>query len=110
MNVVTSLVKMDDSVDVPELSPWSKALLKTLPEYFRQQLVQPRSLGSLELTKVATEELLADMVASELRRREKAGQCTRFNFVPLCFYFGYQGRSSLPSTFDCSLGRYMNRA
>lgn len=66
--------------------------------------MQPRTLGSLELTKLATEELLADMVSVELLRRQKKGGCPRFNFMPLCFYLGYQGRSSLPSNFDCSLG------
>lgn len=94
------MISSDDSL----LSPWSYALFKSLPEYFRHQLVQPRTLGSLELTRLATEELLADMVSSELLRRQKTGSCPKFNFTPLCFYFGYQGRSSLPSNFDCSLG------
>lgn len=97
---------MDASAEATPLTPWSKALLKTLPESFREQLIDPRELEELEpLTKVATEKLLAEMVAVELRRREKEGLCSRFSFVPLCFYFGYQGRSSLPSKFDCSLGK-----
>eukprot|EP00923_Selenidium_pygospionis_P037774 GHVN01066133.1.p1 GENE.GHVN01066133.1~~GHVN01066133.1.p1 ORF type:complete len:1245 (-),score=203.17 GHVN01066133.1:5962-9696(-) len=85
------------------LSPWSLALLNTLPQFFRQQIIQPRHHGRLALSQIATEELLSQLVETELAKRSKEGEYSG-SFSPVCFYFGYQGRSSLPSRFDCTLG------
>ena len=45
---------------------------------------------------IETERLLADMVGSILKTRGVA-------FAPVCHFFGYQGRCSMPTAFDCSL-------
>ncbi|CEL99112.1 unnamed protein product [Vitrella brassicaformis CCMP3155] len=86
-----------------KLTPWSYALLKSLPEFFRRQLVQPREGGRTQLSAVATEELLSQLVSVELKKRKHLGQY-KGSFSPVCHYFGYQGRSAMPSPFDCALG------
>ena len=43
------------------------------------------------------------MVGEELERRKAAGQYNG-SYSPVTHYFGYQGRCSHPSLFDCSLG------
>jgi 6-phosphofructokinase 1 len=46
---------------------------------------------------------MAYYVEQELARRKKAGKY-KGGFAPVTHYFGYQGRCSHPSDFDCSLG------
>eukprot|EP00919_Chromeraceae_sp_WS-2016_P072829 GHVR01172161.1.p1 GENE.GHVR01172161.1~~GHVR01172161.1.p1 ORF type:complete len:1248 (+),score=290.09 GHVR01172161.1:34-3777(+) len=86
-----------------QLSPWCWALLCSLPEFFRQQLVQLRSSGRVHLTRIATEELLSQLVAVKLKKMKLEGTYTG-TFSPVCHYFGYQGRSTIPSNIDCALG------
>ena len=93
------------------LSPWSKALLESMPAFIRKQLLleEQASDHKAQLSQIETERLLAELVRLELGRRRAAAQMTatwnapdpKFNSV--CFYLGYQARSSLPSTFDCDL-------
>ena len=88
------------------MTPWSWALLSALPEFFRRQILQPRPGGRLSLMKVATEELLSQMVAAELASRASRGEY-KGSFSPVCHYFGLQGRSAMPSDFDCALGEWV---
>eukprot|EP00922_Rhytidocystis_sp_ex-Travisia-forbesii_P068418 GHVS01101897.1.p1 GENE.GHVS01101897.1~~GHVS01101897.1.p1 ORF type:complete len:1287 (-),score=176.15 GHVS01101897.1:665-4525(-) len=81
----------------------SLELFRTLPPFIRKQLIQPISMGRLELSKISSEEMLSQMVATEMQARKKSGAYSG-SFSPVCFYFGYQGRSSLPSVFDSALG------
>lgn len=90
-----------------QLSPFTWNLWQSLPHYIRRQLLQPKDLGCLELTKVSTEELISDLVHRELERRvtkQIIPQSYVDNFQPLCFYYGYSCRGTLPSVFDCALG------
>jgi len=86
-----------------QLTPWSLAVLKTLPEFFREQLVKRTPSGRIELSEVGTEQLLSVLVSHEMKRRKKDGSY-KGSFSPVCHYFGFQGRSTMPSQFDCCLG------
>ena len=59
--------------------------------------------GSVKLSQIETEKLLAYFVQKELDKRKQAGSYTGA-FAPVTHFFGYQGRSAHPSAFDCSLG------
>jgi 6-phosphofructokinase len=52
---------------------------------------------------IETEKLLAYLVEEELAKRKKNNNY-KGTFAPVTHYFGYQGRCSHPSDFDCSLG------
>jgi 6-phosphofructokinase len=82
-------------------------LYNSLPEFFRQQLLIEREIsGSIKLSQIETEKLVAFMVEEELKIRKKAGSY-KGTFAPVTHFFGYQGRSGHPSHFDCSLGSTM---
>jgi len=94
------------------LTPWSAALLNSMPPFIQHQLLlDPQASDhKAQLSQIETERLLADLVRLELDRRRKLAQLeaewcapdTKFSAV--CFYLGYQARSSMPSNFDCDLG------
>jgi len=93
--------------DVPEhLSSWASAMLKSLPESIREEmLLEPEnSTGTAQLNQIETERLLGDLVSAEMKKR-KSDTANSYNgsFSPVCFYLGYQARSSMPSNFDCQL-------
>eukprot|EP00698_Gefionella_okellyi_P006250 TRINITY_DN15641_c0_g1_i1.p1 TRINITY_DN15641_c0_g1~~TRINITY_DN15641_c0_g1_i1.p1 ORF type:complete len:1234 (+),score=321.17 TRINITY_DN15641_c0_g1_i1:35-3703(+) len=84
-------------------TPWSRALFQTLPPSIQKQLlIERESHGSVQLSQIHTEKLLEDLVAAELKRRKTAGQY-KGAFACIGHYIGYQGRSALPSEFDCNL-------
>lgn len=56
----------------------------------------------MRFTLVETELLLSQMVAEELESRKKEGKFSG-KFACVCHFFGYQGRSSMPSQFDSRL-------
>ena len=86
-----------------KMSAWSKALFETLPEFTRKQLLFDQDhRGNVEITNVETEKLLAYLVGEELKRRKAQGTY-KGSFAPVTHYFGYQGRSGLPSLFDSKL-------
>ena len=88
------------------LSPWSKALLDSMPMFIRKQLLleSQASDHKAQLNQIETERLLADLVRVELnRRRAEAVATADPKFQPVCFYLGYQARSSMPSQFDANL-------
>jgi len=91
---------------VGKLSPWSAAVLASLPESIRGDfLLEPEtSTGTAQLNQIETERLLGELVSEEMSRR-KASPLSDYsgNFSPVSFYLGYQARSSMPSNFDCNL-------
>lgn len=84
-----------------KITPWSLALFKSLPQFIRKELTQI-DMGEMRFTLIETELLVSQMVQQELEARKKAGT---FNgkFSAVCHFFGYQGRSSMPSRFDAAL-------
>eukprot|EP01055_Gregarina_sp_Pseudo9_P000507 Gregarina_sp_Pseudo_9__506@NODE_1324_length_1689_cov_59_036364_g1223_i1_p1_GENE_NODE_1324_length_1689_cov_59_036364_g1223_i1NODE_1324_length_1689_cov_59_036364_g1223_i1_p1_ORF_typecomplete_len512_score130_81PFK/PF00365_20/4_6e52_NODE_1324_length_1689_cov_59_036364_g1223_i11131537 len=87
-----------DSEYFKTLTPWSAALLATLPEFFRAQLVKQTPTGRIELSEIAAEQLLAIWVGHELSERKKLNTYSG-SFNPVC----HCCRSSMPSNFDCAL-------
>jgi len=93
------------------LTPWSAALLQSMPPFIQQQLLLETCASDqkAQLSQIETERLLADLVRLELDRRRKLAQIEAewcapdARFCPVCFYLGYQARSSMPSNFDCDL-------
>lgn len=60
------------------------------------------AFSQIRFERLETEELLAQMVKEELEYRASIGRyCGKFQAVT--HFFGYQGRSSMPSTFDANL-------
>eukprot|EP01055_Gregarina_sp_Pseudo9_P000429 Gregarina_sp_Pseudo_9__428@NODE_1279_length_1717_cov_36_058999_g1202_i0_p2_GENE_NODE_1279_length_1717_cov_36_058999_g1202_i0NODE_1279_length_1717_cov_36_058999_g1202_i0_p2_ORF_typecomplete_len335_score111_64PFK/PF00365_20/3_1e05_NODE_1279_length_1717_cov_36_058999_g1202_i01531157 len=101
--IQTAFRQLDkNSESFKALTPWSAALLATLPEFFRAQLVKQTPTGRIELSEIAAEQLLAMWVGHELNERKKLNTYAGA-FSPVCHYFGFQGRSSMPSNFDCAL-------
>lgn len=93
-----------EKADLSEyLSPWSASLVKHLPMFFREQLVKETPTGRLEVSELGIEQVLAAWVTRELETRRQAGQF-KGAFSPVCTYFGFQCRSTMPSNFDCALG------
>ena len=83
---------------------YSAPVLRNLPGWFQMQLLtRIDSNGLVQLSLIETERLLSDLVGKELKERKKDGRY-KASFAPVCHFFGYQGRCSFPSIFDCSLG------
>jgi len=68
----------------------------------KQLLLDRESDGSVQLSQIETEKLLAQLVDTEMTRRTKAGIYAGKKFNAICHFFGYQARGSLPSNFDCN--------
>ncbi|KAM3129287.1 hypothetical protein pb186bvf_018574 [Paramecium bursaria] len=85
------------------LTPWSLALFKSLPDFAQKQLTIEREVhGSIQLSQIETERLLAHLVSQELKNRKQQGY--KGSFAPICHFFGYQGRCAFPTLFDVKLG------
>lgn len=83
-----------------KLTPSSQACFSLLPEWLQKQLLLERdSHGNVQVSQIATEQLLIFAVTAELSKRKKEGTYAG-SFNPLPHFFGYEGRCSLPSNFD----------
>lgn len=84
-----------------QLSDHSFNCFSCFPSSIQMQLLLDRDgHGNVQLAKIETERLLMTLVGEELeKRRLKKEYQGKFSPVPL--YFGYEGRSGLPTNFDC---------
>ena len=57
--------------------------------------------GNVQVSKIETEKLIAEMVDIEMAKRKKAG-CYRGSFNYQTHFFGYEGRCAFPSNFDAN--------
>jgi len=108
---MTKLLRGGAAADaIPSLlTPWSAAVLSFLPPVVRAQLYLEReSSGAVQLSQISSETLLAELVASELAGRAKAGTY-KGKFATVNTSFGYQARSAMPSNFDVAYGEALGR-
>jgi len=82
------------------LSQSSKNCLAALPEDIQLQLLLDRDPhGNVQVSKIDTERLFIETVKRELKKRKNEG-LYKGTFSPQPLFFGYEGRSCLPSNFD----------
>ena len=91
------------------LSKENAELFKSLPETVSKQLALDRDPhGNVQVSLIATESLLAEMVSKKLDQWKKEGKYNG-KFATQKHFFGYEGRCAAPSNFDAdycySLGR-----
>ena len=91
------------------LSKDNADLFKSLPETVSKQLALDRDPhGNVQVSLIATESLLAEMVAKKVDQWKKEGKY-KGKFATQKHFFGYEGRCAAPSNFDAdycySLGR-----
>lgn len=81
---------LDSTADISALlTPWSHSLFKTLPEFMKQQLLIEREMaGSIKLSQIETEKLVAYLVDEELKLRKRQGNYSG-TFAPVTHFFGY---------------------
>jgi diphosphate-dependent phosphofructokinase len=98
MNV--SKEKIDYVLD--HLSKSSKATYAYISEDIQLQLLLDRDPhGNVQVSKIETERLFIHMVAKELKERAARG-FYKGKFAAQPIFCGYEGRSCLPSNFDCN--------
>lgn len=82
------------------LSQASANCLKSIPSDIQMQLLLDRDPhGNVQVSKIESERLFIETVKKELKQRKEEGKYLgSFSAQPL--FFGYEGRSCLPSNFD----------
>eukprot|EP01071_Lankesteria_metandrocarpae_P005773 Lankesteria_metandrocarpae@DN4123_c0_g1_i1.p1 len=87
------------------LTPWSAALFTALPSRIQWQIGFAKDLSeNVDLTLIDTEILLMKLVQAELSRRRSIGTFVTGTFNVRSHCLSYEGRSALPTNFDCNLG------
>jgi pyrophosphate--fructose-6-phosphate 1-phosphotransferase len=83
------------------LSPEGRRCLQALPKEIQSQLLLDRDPhGNVQVSKIETERLFIETVKAELKNRKNNGTyIEKFSAQPI--FCGYEGRSGLPSNFDC---------
>jgi pyrophosphate--fructose-6-phosphate 1-phosphotransferase len=83
-----------------KLSAEAGKTFSILPQVIQLQLVLDRdSHGNVQVSRIETEKLLADLVEDRLRELKSKGTY-KGSFSVQCHFFGYEGRCAAPSNFD----------
>lgn len=86
---------------VDRLSEKARNCFSQFPQTIQQQLLADRDPhGNVQVSKIETERLLLAMVEQQLLHRRQAGGYFG-KFIGQSHFCGYEGRSCLPSYFDC---------
>lgn len=85
-----------------KLTTESAEVFLSLPNEVAGQLMLERDPhGNVQVSRVQTEELIVSLVRKELKKRKERGNYDG-KFSALTHFFGYEGRSSMPSNFDAA--------
>lgn len=85
---------------ISKLSKENAALYASLPEGVARQLALDRDPhGNVQVSLIATEKLLAEMVDNRLSEWKEEGRY-RGKFATQMHFFGYEGRCAAPSNYD----------
>lgn len=83
------------------LSDAHKEVFKPLPAAIKAQLVGDRDPhGNVQVSKIETEKMLAEMIDTNIKALNAAGR--KIKFSSQCHFFGYEGRCAAPSNFDAN--------
>lgn len=74
-----------------------EGLIEFMPELIQGIDVQKDPHGNIELSKIQTEKLIIELVQKELKKRGYQGK-----FETQEHFFGYEGRSCMPTNFDAN--------
>lgn len=93
------LAKGTHSDCATKLSKEAKTTLELLPEKVQHELLLERDPhGNVQVSHIATEEILIASVTRELKKRDSY----KGTFNPVRHFFGYEGRAAFPSNFDAN--------
>ena len=91
-----------DKFDIVEnrLDPANAKVYNSLPALIKGQLLADRDPhGNVQVSKIETEKLLIEMIATRLDELKSQGDYIG-KFNPQSHFFGYEGRCAFPSNFD----------
>ncbi len=86
-----------DGKKFDQLKGEAKELFDSFPSHIQKQFsndLDPH--GNMQLSQIATDQLMAEMVQQRVKNHEKV----QFKVVPI--FYGYDGRCALPSNFDAT--------
>jgi len=89
------------------LKPSTAAIFDIMPRDVQYEMCfggQERQADTVDLSTVSIDRVLLRFVEIELQRRMKLGLIADDTFRGTCHPMMYQGRSALPTDFDCDLG------
>ncbi|WP_320130340.1 diphosphate--fructose-6-phosphate 1-phosphotransferase [uncultured Sphaerochaeta sp.] len=82
------------------LSAESRKVFLLLPESIKKQLLMDRDPhGNVQVSRIETDKLLAEMVTSQLKAMKENGTYNG-KFSTMTHFFGYEGRCAFPTNFD----------
>ncbi|MBR4221802.1 MAG: diphosphate--fructose-6-phosphate 1-phosphotransferase, partial [Victivallales bacterium] len=85
-----------------KLSKNTKKVFASLPAFVKAQLLADRDAhGNVQVSKIETEKLLADMIADRIKALNAKAE-KKIKFSAQCHFFGYEGRCAAPSNFDAN--------
>lgn len=96
---IPEMRRLIHELNMGEVSSESTALLTHIPKAIMAQLQEEKdSHGNLQVSKIATEQLLIELIRQELAQRTSF----KGKFTPVNHFFGYEGRAAYPTCFDAS--------
>jgi len=97
-----NMIKPEDQIAyiTSKLTKDNAELYASLPENVARQLTLDRDPhGNVQVSRIETEQLLADMVEKHLKQWKKEGKYDE-TFASQTHFFGYEGRCAAPTNYD----------